>query len=108
MPRKKKLVVGDKAVVRFLGGIEECVVIEVMKDKSYKFRMRTGTIIPNCFWKQDAPKKAAWYIEEYLGKDTNVKSAENHNTKDHTTGKNKLKDEIKKQQNFIRGKHKKG
>ena len=74
MPRKKKLVVGDKAAVRFLGGIEECTVIEVMKDKSYKMRMRTGTIIPNCFWKQDAHKKAAWYIEEYLGKDIGVKS----------------------------------
>lgn len=108
MSKKKKLVVGDKAAVRFLGSIEECTVIEVMKDKSYKFRMRSGTIIPNCFWKQDAPTKSAWYIEEYLGKDTNIKSLENHNTIEHTTDKNKLKDEIKKQQNFIRGNHKKG
>jgi hypothetical protein len=107
MSGKRKLAIGDKVRARFLGGVVQCTVIEVMPNSSYKLRMADGIIIPNCFWKDEADRKSPWYIEDFLGNTGESKSAVYQNTKKHTSDKTELDAAIKKQRKFIRGKHSK-
>jgi len=69
----KHLKLGNIVSAVFLGTPEECEVIEVTdkKNKLYKLRMKSGTILPGVTWfklldikqKQNKP----WYIVKYLG-----------------------------------------
>lgn len=106
MQKKCKLVIGDRVRARFLGGPSICTVIAVNDNRSYKLQMYDKTIIPNCFWREDADRKAPWYIEEYIGNTLVVKSDMNQNISEHTTSKDELKRAIDKQKKFIRGQRK--
>lgn len=107
MSNKRKLAIGDKVRARFLGGLVQCIVIEVMPNSSYKLRMYDGIIIPNCFWKDEADRKSPWYIEDFLGNTEESKSTVYQSTMEHTNDKAELDAAIKKQRKFIRGKHSK-
>ncbi len=48
----KRLKVGDLVTAVFLGTAYDCEVIEIIdrKKKSYKLRMKSGTILPGVTW----------------------------------------------------------
>ena len=69
----KHLKVGDIVKAVFLGSSCECEVIEIVdkKKKSYKLRMKSGTILPSVTWLKnlDAKQKKnkPWHIVKYIG-----------------------------------------
>jgi len=103
----KHLKVGDIVVAVFLGTPGECEVIEVTdkKQKLYKLRMKSGTILPSVTWFRnlDAKQKKnkPWHILKY------VKHIEPKVIEKDSIQKSDLDDQIQKQKNFIRGEIKK-
>ncbi len=103
----KKLKVGNIVSTVFLGEVYECEVIEVTEKDMYKLRTSTGTILPSVQWKKQSKKNSPWYIESIIDSKTIVKSKKSKDTRPDTMDKNKLKDAIQKQEDFIRGQVKK-
>ncbi len=110
----KKLKVGDRVEAVFLGSSYSTVVIEVVEKNQYKLRTDTGTILPYVTWKELMKPECPWHITKKLPDVNTPKTTVDKNTKKHTTKKKKstkdtkeLKDAIKKQKDFIRGKVKK-
>ena len=68
----KKLKLGDKVIVRFLGLPYNSVVIKVVDKDTYKFKLPDGTILPSVKWKdkyeldKKGKLKSAWYIEKLI------------------------------------------
>ena len=68
----KHLQIGDQVIAVFLGSPEPCEVIEVTdkKQKLYKLRMKSGTILPSVTWFKllDAKEKKnkPWHILKYV------------------------------------------
>ena len=103
----KHLKVGDIVGAVFLGSSCECEVIEIVdkKKKSYKLRMKSGTILPGVTWLKNLDdkqkKKTPWHIVKYIGhKEPKVIEKDNIQKSD-------LDEQIQKQKNFIRGEIKK-
>jgi hypothetical protein len=99
----KHLKVGDIVVAVFLGSPDECEVIEIIdkKNKLYKLRMKSGTILPGVTWfklldtkqRQNKP----WHIVKYVGhKEPKVVVKDSIQKAD-------LDKAIAKQKKFIRG-----
>ena len=103
----KHLQIGDQVIAVFLGSPEPCEVIEVTdkKQKLYKLRMKSGTILPSVTWFKlldDKQRKSKpWYIVKYTGH-TKVKVLEKDSIQ-----KLDLENHIQKQKDFIHGKIKK-
>ena len=103
----KHLKIGDIVGAVFLGSTCECEVIEIVdkKKKSYKLRMKSGTILPGVTWLKNLDdkqkKKTPWHIVKYLGhKEPKV-------IKKDSIQKSDLDKAITQQKNFIRGEIKK-
>ena len=103
----KHLKVGDVVIAVFLGTPEECEVIEVTdkKQKLYKLRMKSGTILPGVTWFKNLDAKQRktkpWHILKY------VKHIEPKVLKDNKIQSSDLEQLIDKQRKFIRGEIKK-
>ena len=99
----KHLKVGDIVGAVFLGSSCECEVIEIVdkKKKSYKLRMKSGTILPGVTWLKnlDAKQKKnkPWHILKYV-KHIEPKVIEKDNIQ-----KADLDKAIAKQKKFLRG-----
>lgn len=114
MAKKRKLKVGDRVKCKFLGTEYIAEVIEVTSPGKYKLQYsawrQRPTILPNAEWYNPKDKKAVknpWHIHEYLGSNEGLKSKGNTDKPGPTTTDNELKKAIKKQKDFIRGKHQK-
>ena len=108
MPRKRRLKSGDRVQCSFLGSRHDGTILEETKPWSWKIKCDNGTILPNVKWyiKPDKKnKKLPWYIHDYLGGDETSKSEIDKDIKQNTSKKNELDSAIKKQKDFIRGKH---
>ncbi len=99
----KHLKVGDIVGAVFLGSSCECEVIEIVdkKKKSYKLRMKSGTILPGVTWLKNLDdkqkKKTPWHIVKYIGhKEPKVIEKDNIQKAD-------LDKAIAKQKKFLRG-----
>ena len=99
----KHLKVGDIVKAVFLGSSCECEVIEIVdkKKKSYKLRMKSGTILPGVTWLKNLDdkqkKKAPWHILKYIGhKEPKVIEKDNIQKAD-------LDKAIAQQKKFLRG-----
>ena len=99
----KHLKVGDIVGAVFLGSSCECEVIEIVdkKKKSYKLRMKSGTILPGVTWLKNLDdkqkKKTPWHIVKYIGhKESKVIEKDNIQKAD-------LDKAIAKQKKFLRG-----
>ena len=104
MSRKKKLKIGDIVRAYFVGASDVYRVIEVTDKNAWKLEcVKSGTILPSVKWEQDKDKKSPWYIYEYVGHETIVKSTEDKNIIQNTTEKIELDAAIKKQKKFIDG-----
>lgn len=113
MSKPKKLKVGDRVKCKFLGAEHIAVVIEVTSPGKYKLQYNSWndrpTILPNSEWYNPKDKKAAakpWHIHEYIDSNEVLKSKGNTDKDTFTTDK-ELQKAIKKQKDFIRGKHRK-
>jgi len=99
----KHLNIGDHVIAIFLGSPEPCEVIEVTdkKNKLYKLRMKSGTILPGVTWFKllDAKQKKnkPWHILKFV-KHEKIKVIEDD--KDIATD---LDHVIDQQRKFIRG-----
>tara|TARA_Y100000034_G_scaffold76465_1_gene91882 strand:+ start:357 stop:659 length:303 start_codon:yes stop_codon:yes gene_type:complete len=95
----KKLKLGDIVEAVFLGTPEECEVIEITdsKNKLYKLRMKSGTILPGVTWKKLLVKDKPWHILKYL---RHIKPKVQ---KDNKIQRPDLDQAIDKQRKFIRG-----
>ena len=104
MARKKKLKIGDIVSAYFVGASDVYRVIEVTDKNAWKLEcVKSGTILPSVKWEQDKDKKSPWYIYEYVGHETIVKSTEDINTNKNTLEKTELSAAIEKQKKFING-----
>ena len=99
----KHLKIGDIVGAVFLGSACECEVIEIVdkKKKSYKLRMKSGTILPGVTWLKNLDdkqkKKTPWHIVKYIGhKEPKVIEKDNIQKAD-------LDKAINKQRKFLRG-----
>jgi len=103
----KHLKVGDIVIAVFLGSPEECEVIAITdkKEKLYKLRMKSGTILPGVTWLKnlDAKQKKTkpWHILKYI-KHIKPKVLEDNKIK-----RSDLDQAIDEQRKFIRGEIKK-
>ena len=103
----KHLKIGDIVGAVFLGSACECEVIEIVdkKKKSYKLRMKSGTILPGVTWYKllDAKQKKnkPWHIVKYIGH-TKSKVSEKDNIQ-----KADLEKAMRKQKDFLGGNIKK-
>jgi len=79
--KKRKLLLNDIVRAKFLGGVELCTVVQIEDTKTYKLKTSNGIFLPGAKWKRDADKKAPWYIIEYIGKTTKVRSSIRKNDK---------------------------
>ncbi len=99
----KHLKIGDIVSAVFLGTADRCEVIEITdkKNKLYKLKMTSGTILPGVTWLKnlDAKQKKnkPWYITKYLGH-TERKVIEKDSIQ-----KSDLDKAIAKQKKFLRG-----
>ena len=110
MAKPKKLKIGDQVMCRFLGGKRFGIVIEITSPNQYKIKLEDGIILPKSEWYDPTDKKHAakpWHIHEYIGCNELDKTRLNSGITKDTLDKNELKNAIKKQKNFIRGKVKK-
>jgi len=104
MSRKKKLKIGDIVRAYFVGASDVYRVIEVTDKNAWKLKcIKSGTILPSVKWERDKDKKSPWYIYEYVGHETIVKSTEDINTNKNTLEKIELSTAIEKQKKFING-----
>ena len=104
MSRKKKLKIGDIVRAYFVGASDVYRVIEVTDKNAWKLKcVKSGTILPSVKWEQDKDKKSPWYIYEYVGHETIVKSTEDIKTNKNTLEKTELSAAIEKQKKFING-----
>ena len=104
MARKKKLKIGDIVRAYFVGASDVYRVIEVTDKNAWKLKcVKSGTILPSVKWERDKDKKSPWYIYEYVGHETIVKSTEDINTNKNTLEKTELSAAIEKQKKFING-----
>ena len=86
------------------------IVIEITSPNQYKIKLEDGIILPKSEWYDPTDKKHAakpWHIHEYIGCNELDKTRLNSGITKDTLDKNELKNAIKKQKNFIRGKVKK-
>ena len=103
----KHLKVGDIVIAVFLGSPEECEVIAITdkKEKLYKLRMKSGTILPGVTWLKnlDAKQKKnkPWHILKYVKHDKSKVIEVDKNTQ------SDLDQAIEQQRKFIRGEIKK-
>jgi len=99
----KQLKVGDVVIAVFLGSPEPCEVIAITnkKEKLYKLRMNSGTILPGVTWLKnlDAKQKKTkpWHILKY------VKHVKPKVQKDDKIKRSDLDQAIDEQRKFIRG-----
>ena len=93
----RKLKIGDKVQMYFLGAIEEGVVYDKSSDW-YKVRLNDGTNLPRSNWKKVISDRDArfWHIVSYVGKGKVSSTA-----KKSMAG---LKEAFDKQKEFIKGK----
>tara|TARA_R110000824_G_scaffold5206_5_gene24172 strand:+ start:1999 stop:2301 length:303 start_codon:yes stop_codon:yes gene_type:complete len=99
----KKLKLGDIVIAVFLGTPEECEVIDITdsKNKVYKLKMKSGTILPGATWEKLLTKPKPWHIVKY------VKHEESKVQKDDKIKQSDLDQAIDEQRKFIRGEIKK-
>ena len=103
----KHLKIGDIVIAVFLGSPEPCEVIEVIdkKEKLYKLRMKSGTILPGVTWLKNLDdkqkKNKPWHIVKYVGH-TKTKVS-----KKDSIQKTDLEKEMQKQKDFLDGNIKK-
>jgi hypothetical protein len=110
MAKPKKLKVGDRVICRFLGAKDIGTVTEITAPGQYKVKLDRGTILPKSEWYDPTDKKHAakpWHIHEYVGCTELNKTELNSDIPKDTLDKKELKDAIKKQKDFIRGRAKK-
>mgnify|MGYP000061782661 CR=1 FL=1 len=99
----KHLKVGDIVIAVFLGTPGECEVIQVTdkKNKLYKLRMKSGTILPGVTWLNlldvKQKKNKPWYIVKYLKHDKSKV------IEDNKSNRSDLDQAIVQQRKFIRG-----
>ena len=99
----KHLKIGDRVIATFLGSPEACEVIEVTdkKQKLYKLRMKSGTILPGVTWfkllDSKQKKNKPWYIVKY------VEHIKPKVLKDDKSTNADLDQAIDQQRRFIRG-----
>jgi len=95
----KHLKLGDIVEAVFLGSPSECEVIEITdrKNKLYKLRMKSGTILPSVTWEKLLTKPKPWHIVKYL------KHEKSKVQKDNKIQRSDLDQAIDKQTKFIRG-----
>ena len=103
----KHLNICDHVIAIFLGSPEPCEVIEVTdkKNKLYKLRMKSGTILPGVTWFKllDAKQKKnkPWHILKF------VKHEKTKVIEDDKSNQPDLELAVEQQRRFIRGEIKK-
>jgi hypothetical protein len=100
----QQLAVDDRIIIKCLGSLIKCTVIECYGNDSYKLKCDSGIIYPAVEWQHNLVKghKKPWYIVEYIGNTKAVKSNMIHNTSNDTLQKNELDKAIAAQKKFIR------
>ena len=99
----KHLKIGDQVIATFLGSPESCEVIAITdkKNKLYKLRMKSGTILPNVTWFKlldvKEKKNKPWYIVKY------VEHIKPKVIEDDKVKRTDLDQAIDQQRKFIRG-----
>jgi len=103
----KHLKIGDIVIAVFLGSPEPCEVIEVIdkKEKLYKLRMKSGTILPGVTWLKNLDvkqkKTKPWHILKY------VKHIKPKVQEDIKIKRSDLDIHVQKQKDFLHGNIKK-